>query len=229
MNVLLQTPTPDLELSLEFYRKLGFSTLEKDESLVVGADGLAIQVQADRFARAGLQLYRASWKEAVRELRKITEVLSQPYGYLLSDPSGVWLYLREATCPITKEDIKAESSVLGNFAGLSLETVDMAKSAQIYQTVGFGLDSGGPEQGWVSYKNDDGLAVSLMGPNCCPHLFINPSLTFFNGGKNLPVIAAIREAGIHITEEITHFNKDGIVDNVVLRDPGGFGIFVFND
>ena len=57
----------------------------------------------------------------------------------------------------------------------------------------------------------------------------NPSLTYFNGGKNLPVIAAIREAGIPITEEITHFNEDGIVDNVILRDPGGYGFYIFND
>ena len=57
----------------------------------------------------------------------------------------------------------------------------------------------------------------------------NPSLTYFNGGKNLPVNAAIREAGIPITEEITHFNEDGIVDNVILRDPGGYGFYIFND
>ena len=68
-----------------------------------------------------------------------------------------------------------------------------------------------------------------MGPCCCPHLFFNPSLTYFNGGQNLPVIKAIREAGIPIAEEITHFNEEGVVDNVVLRDPGGLGMFIFND
>ena len=32
-----------------------------------------------------------------------------------------------------------------------------------------------------------------------------------------------------ITEEITCFNSEGIADNVVLRDPGGTGFFIFND
>jgi hypothetical protein len=68
-----------------------------------------------------------------------------------------------------------------------------------------------------------------MKPLTCLHLFFNPSLTYFNGGNNLAVIENIRKLGIPITEEITHFNKDGIVDNIIIRDPGGFGFFVFND
>lgn len=71
--------------------------------------------------------------------------------------------------------------------------------------------------------------VSLMRPLNCPHLFFNPSLTYFNGGRNPEVIAAIRKAGVPISEEITHFNSRGEVDNVILRDPGGYGFFVFND
>ena len=44
----------------------------------------------------------------------------------------------------------------------------------------------------------------------CPHLFFNPSLTYFNGKEGNPkVITAVRDAGIPITEEITHFNREG--------------------
>jgi len=73
------------------------------------------------------------------------------------------------------------------------------------------------------------MAVSFMQPNSCPHLFFNPSMTYFNGKNNLPIIAKIREAGILITEEITHFNQEGIVDNIIIRDPGGYGFFIFSD
>jgi len=73
------------------------------------------------------------------------------------------------------------------------------------------------------------MAVSFMQPNSCPHLFFNPSMTYFNGKNNLPIIAKIREAGIPITEEITHFNQEGIVDNIIIRDPGGYGFFIFSD
>lgn len=43
------------------------------------------------------------------------------------------------------------------------------------------------------------------------------------------MIEAVRKAGIPITEEITHFNSEGIVDNIIIRDPGGYGFYVFND
>jgi len=73
------------------------------------------------------------------------------------------------------------------------------------------------------------MGVSIMKPNMCPHLFFNPSLTYFNGGKNPEIIEAIRKLDIPITEEITYFNKEGLVDNIIIRDPGGYGFFIFND
>ena len=73
------------------------------------------------------------------------------------------------------------------------------------------------------------IGVSVMGVHSCPHLFFNPRLTYFNSGKTPMVIAKIRVAKIAITEEISVFNKEGSVDNVVLRDPGGTGFLVFND
>ena len=69
-----------------------------------------------------------------------------------------------------------------------------------------------------------------MNPLMCPHLFFNPSLTYFNGKENNPkVIKRLRELKITITEEITHFNDKGIADNVIICDPGGYGFFIFND
>ena len=52
----------------------------------------------------------------------------------------------------------------------------------------------------------------------------------FNGKENNPkVIQNIRNVGIPIAEEITTFNKEGIVDNIIIQDPGGYGFFIFND
>ena len=52
---------------------------------------------------------------------------------------------------------------------------------------------------------------------------------YFNGKNNLEIIEKIRSEGIEFTQEITEFNKEGIVDNVILRDPGGYGFFLFSD
>ena len=54
-------------------------------------------------------------------------------------------------------------------------------------------------------------------------------MTYFNGQKNLAIIEEIRELNIPIAEEITYFNSEGTVDNIIIRDPGGYGFFIFND
>ena len=124
---------------------------------------------------------------------------------------------------------EASSSVLGNYMGLSLETPDMDKSAQLFEILDFKAVMGSAEQGWVVFQNADGLGISLMKPMSCPHLFFNPSLTYFNGQNNLAVIEKIRALDIPITEEITHFNEENKVDNIIIRDPGGLGFFLFSD
>lgn len=229
MKTIIQTPTNNIEESLNFYSKLKFGTLTH-KNLILVTDGKAvIQINPDRFARAGVKFYSKDWKEAVDQLEKLTPVVKTEEGYLLSDPSGTWIYLVENE-EITNAQINSiKPSVLGNFAGISLEVISIKKALEIWNLLGFSHSMGSADQGWVSLANEDGMAISLMKPLTCPHLFFNPSLTYFNGGNNLAVIENIRKLGIPITEEITHFNKDGIVDNIIIRDPGGFGFFVFND
>ena len=229
--MILQTPTPSFDQSKDFYQRLGFTVLSESPYRVT--DGkVIIEINPDRFTRAGVILYRESWTSEVEALRQLVPVLQIDNGYLLVDRSGTRISLLEATTeealgPVNNND--SPSSILGNFAGLSLEVIDIADAVKIWEILGFVKDIGDIEQGWVSYKNTEGAAVSFMKPNMCPHLFFNPSLTYFNSGKNPEVIAKIRAAGVPITEEITVFNKEGIVDNVILRDPGGYGFFIFND
>jgi len=229
MNSFIQTPTPNLESSLDFYTQLGFDVLSKENPCLVSDGKAFIEINPNRHARAGLKLYRESWGSTVVQLMKICSVIEQEGGYLLADRSGVWIYLIEGSPEISVKTAEQSHATLGNFAGISLEAIDLAAAAEIYEILGFSKTMGSPEQGWVAYQNSDGLGISLMKPNSCPHMFFNPSMTYFNGGKNLPVIEKIKEAGIPITEEITVFNKEGIVDNVIIRDPGGYGFFIFND
>ena len=117
--------------------------------------------------------------------------------------------------PGVKEEIK---TVLGNFAGMSLETISIKVSQEIFEILGFKNGAGNTDQGWLTMKNEDDFTISFMAPNSCPHLFFNPSLTYFNGKKGNPiVIQNIRDLDIPITEEITYFNRDQIVDNISLE------------
>lgn len=229
MNTFIHTPTPNLSRSLDFYQKLGFKSVTSEVPILVSDGRALIEINPDRFARAGVKLFAESWKDKLADLEKVVSINRVDGGYLLSDPSGVWIYLVEGESPVPFEREESSFSALGNYAGLSLESTDIARSLKIWKTVGFSNISGSMDQGWLSCTNSEQVTISLMKPSTCPHMFFNPSLTYFNAGKNLEVIEKIRDAGISITEEITQFNDDGIVDNVIIQDPGGYGFFVFND
>jgi hypothetical protein len=229
MNTIIHTPCPNLADSLNFYQKLNFQVVNTENPCLLSAGQLVIEINPARFARAGVKLYRTSWKNQLETLRSMTNVLSIDNGYLLCDPSGVWIYLIENEVVLLKNKAETAPSLLGNYAGISLETTHFNASVALWRTLGFDNQQGTVEQGWVSLTNADGATVSLMPPNTCPHLFFNPSLTFFNGKNNPAIIEKIRSLNLPITEEITHFNAEGEVDNIIIRDPGGYGFFLFND
>ncbi|NJO02981.1 MAG: hypothetical protein HC880_16040 [Bacteroidia bacterium] len=227
MKSIIITPTNNLEFSLDFYHQLGFTNLSDDPLWV--SDGKAvIEINPDRFTRAGIKLFKESWAEEVEKVAGLTAVTTRENGCLFSDPSGVWIYLEESSPKINIHSTPESYSVLGNFVGLSLETTDIARSVRFYEILGFTQAGGAPEQGYVTYALEN-FMITFMKPLACPHLFFNPSLTYFNGKNNLAVIENIRSLNITITEEITYFNKQGIVDNVIIRDPGGYGFFIFSD
>lgn len=227
MQALIQTPTPQLESSIDFYSKLGFKQISEEP--IIFTDGKTnIEINPDRYTRSGFKFYRNSWQKEISRLRDLTGVISTKASHLLADPSGVWINLIETEMvPATSND-EFSYSILGNYMGISLESVDPKKSFDIYQTLGLELAFGSIDSSFFALTAN-GFSISIMKPNSCPHLFFNPSLTYFNGKNNLEVISKIRSLEIPITEEITHFNQKGIADNIIIRDPGGLGFFIFND
>lgn len=225
MRTLIQTPAGNVNESLAFYSKLDFHILSDNVPVIVSDGKAFIEINPDPYARAGLKLFSPSWNETVKKLKQLTAVIDTEDGYLLADTSGVWIYLVETEDEFDFETSESSGSALGNYVGLSLETPAIETSAEIWTAVGFVRD----DETWPTYKNSDGVTVTLYQPNSCPHLFFNPSLTYFNGEDNLRVIEHIRKVNIPITEEITRFNKNGIVDNIVIRDPAGLGFLLFND
>lgn len=238
MRVTVHTPTPDLAASLDFYDKLGFragvnENADAEQSVILTCGAIEVEINPDRFARAGLRLTKSSWDTEVAQLQEMTTVVPLEDGHLVVDPSGVWVYLTEGDEGAASDPEAADKQcLLGNFAGVSLETASLQASVDFWGVLGFATelgDEGVGDQGWVAGQSDSEFMICWMKPNSCPHLFYNPSLTFFNSGKNPEIIKEIRTAGIEITEEITVFSDTGDVDNVIVRDPGGYGFFVFND
>ena len=229
MKFHIVTPTPALQDSLNFYQRLGFKTLKNEDSAWVSDGQVLIEINPDNKTRAGVKLYRDSWDDVVPGLEAVTSIQTNETNMVLGDPSGVCLYLETGPGPDFELSEAKSEETLGNYAGLSLETPDFDRSAEFWSALGLKQTCGALEQGWVVYSEPDGLGVSLMKFASCPHLFFNPSLTYFNGGNGLPVIERLRANGVEFAEEVTHFNKEGLVDNAILRDPGGYGFFIFND
>ncbi|MGI9542050.1 MAG: hypothetical protein ACR2MX_02260 [Cyclobacteriaceae bacterium] len=226
---IAQTPTPKLEESMDFYGRLGFKTISTEPIALVTDGKVVIQINPDRKARAGIKLYQKDWSEIVQRLKPYTNVLEMEDGYVAADPSGVYLYLSEEPPPTFKGLADQPAAKTGNFAGISIESLNFEKSLQFWQAVGYKITNGAADQGWVSLSNGSSIDISIMTAGSCPHLFFNPSYTYFNGNNNPEVIRNIRDLGVQITEEITVFNQEGIVDNIIIRDPGGFGFFLFSD
>lgn len=229
MQSIIITPTNGLQNSFDFYQRLNFTIIPHDSMNLVTDGKVVIEISENRFARAGVKLFQENWEEVVKILKTKTKVIEIKNGYLVNDGNGVFIYLMELKPAIEIDFEKVESSTLGNSMGVSIEAFDIEKTVEIWSILGFSQTMGSIEQGWVVYTNEEGFGVSFMQPNSCPHLFFNPSLTYFNGNKNLEIIEKIRQSGILIAEEVTVFNKEGIVDNIILQDNGGLGFFIFSD
>ncbi|MDP1744680.1 MAG: hypothetical protein Q8L90_03830 [Bacteroidota bacterium] len=229
MKAIIHTPTNKIENSYSFYERLGFKVISKETPLIVTDGKAIIEVNPDRFARAGIKLFKKSWAQEVPKLKELTALINLPNGFLFYDPSGIAIYLIESDFNYPFMVADSSFSSLGNFAGLTLETADIKSSFIIYEILGFAKNMGAVEKGFVGLIGGDNFNIVLMSPLQSPHLFHNPSLTYFNGKKNLAVIKKIRELNIPIVEEISTFNKEGIVDNIIIRDPGGYGFFIFSD
>jgi len=226
--MIIQTPTPNLKKSIDFYTRLKFDVNVEEENAIVTDGQVTIFINSERTARAGVNLFFEN-KEALIDDLQTKNIFYGTSGNMFSEPSGMRITLLDSSDKPKQNTTPQRPSMLGSFAGVSLETPNMEKSLGIWHTLGFEVSMGSVEQGWIALSNAQGHTISLMKPMSCPHLFFNPSLTYFNGVDNLSIIEGIRDVGVEITEEITHFNPEGIADNIIIRDPGGFGFFIFSD
>lgn len=226
MNTIIQTATPDILKSKAFYTVMGFTQIGDSNAFTDGKS--IIEINEERFARPGIKLIANSWANEIEILSSLTKVIKTDTGYLLGDSTGTWIYLIESPETVIIPE-NCSPSLFGNNQGLTIESIDIEKAADIWNAIGFKTVAGKIEQGWISLVNNDGVVLNIMTPNCCPHLFLNPSISYFNGTNNPAIIDKIRSTGIEIKEEITHFNKENTVDNIIMSDPGNIGFFIFND
>src|SRR5688572_7040486 len=147
MQGIVTTPTNKLENSIDFYEKLGFKKVEAGEQHLYTDGKVIMEIDPERYARAGMKLYNSSWASEVEVVSSLAVVNKlKNGGYLLSDASGVWIYLVESEPAFEVETAEASFSALGNFSGLTFETTDLKRSADIYRALGFSAVFGDDSQ-----------------------------------------------------------------------------------
>lgn len=229
MRTIIQAAAPTQEKSQSFYENASFKIEHSGENTYAYCNQLLLLFNDDPLARSGLRFYSDNWERILIDNHIESQMTKTDDGYIIKSPEGCTLYLDLTEAYFIDPPAKTENSLFGSYAGFSLESTNLTHSIAFWKIFDFTVTSGNPAHGYIGLTNPGGFAISIMTYQVCPHLFIIPSLSFFNSGKNLPVIEKIRENGIHILEEITRFNKEGVVDNIIIQDPGGLGFFIFND
>lgn len=128
MNALIQLASPNLKKSQLFYEKLSFNKIDANTY----SDGFGVfSINEKRTARNSLILFSNSWKNEVEKLRAKTKVVETEDGFLFADYSGCPILLKETENPYQNWNMDHKSH-LGNFMGLSLESIRMNDSMELF-------------------------------------------------------------------------------------------------
>lgn len=224
MILCVTTPAPRPAESLSALARLGFEPVDGSAGLL--SDGAAaLAMDGAPAGRLGLRVWRSALAEGAEPWIERQGPVAFEGGRLLQAPSGARVEVLDGDPPAL--ELSDRGRVLGGFAGVSLESPSLARSLEFWGALlGASLSAGGAEQGWVTARVEGGPDLSFMAPFACPHSFVNPSLTYFNGGRNAEVIADLERRGAPVFEVV---GGDDPAENVILREPGGVGFFVFND
>ncbi|MDC1401936.1 hypothetical protein N8333_01640 [Flavobacteriaceae bacterium] len=204
--LLVESPLREKNKSIAFYTKLGFEISQEKDLYLAKESRFIVLLNPASESQPALRVFGA--KETKSFL----------------GPSGTLIHLVREKCPYSLGSLP---SILGNYHGVSLETDTLQDSFTLWHKLGF-KGTFSSTSGWIELNNA-GQQLSIQKTNLCPHSFFNPSLTFFNGQKNKGIIDHIKQVELPIEEEVIFSAEEKIAQNIILKDPGGLGFFIFND
>ena len=232
-KILLQTAAPNLDASCRFYETTGFvKTAQSGNHHVYSDVAFDILVNGEVGARPGFRVYTDDLPALKTKLTSFGPLFPHATGFVTSDPNGVRVFLLPVSeYPSIDKSMTSTNNMCGNNYGAGIETTKFDESIAFWQALGYQPSTEITKNSQYATLTFDGsLAITFFQPGICPHAFYNPSLTYFNGKEGNPVvIAKLRHAGIKPVEEITEFNDQGEVDNIIISDPGGLHSFIYND
>ena len=205
----LSLATPDIQASLDFYSKLGFSQAEVGEAwphpyavvtdgrIYLGLHQAAIPAPSMTFVRPGLLKYLDDLEELGLqfEFRRLGNDVFNEVGWF--DPSGQLIRLVEARTFSPSKRVVTDTSRCGYFLEIALPTPDRDGSKAYWEQFGFvGIDESEDRLPHVSCTSDY-VNLGLYDPS---HLR-RSTLRFETDDVGGP-LARLAEVGISPTGEI---------------------------
>jgi predicted lactoylglutathione lyase len=81
MSITVNTPTNDLKQSRAFYSALNFNVLSASAPVAFTDGKFIIEINPDRYSRAGLNMYKDSWSAEADLLKQKSVVHKTEDGY----------------------------------------------------------------------------------------------------------------------------------------------------
>lgn len=219
--MLINVAAQNRKETRDWYALLGFTLQDFGSERSVASDNqFSVVLDHSNTARIGFIILQSNAQDL--SIKRIND-----RRFTIS-PMGMFVELVDELPVISRPDISAK---LGKFYGYGIECFDLELSLAFWQKLGF-ASANIPDDttAYLPLKKAGSPDLTLYKMGSCPHKFVNPSLTFFNGKDgNAAVLRDLRSLGLSFSEEITVFNDSGIVDNAIISDPTGLHSFLFND
>lgn len=231
-QIFVFTPTPSLTKSRSFYERLDYKKSGVNEKFEIFSDSQHdIVLGLEKDARPGFSIF-ADNPSDIAAIFPSSHCHEKDGTWTTADPNGVRVFVIPlSSLPTIDRTGITGKNKCGHYYGTGIETVCFGETISFWKLLGY--KTGGAisnNSSYITLSRERAPDITLFKPGVCPHSFYNPSLTYFNGKEGNPiVIQNLREREVEIVEEITVFNDEGIVDNVIISDPGGLHAFIFND
>jgi hypothetical protein len=208
----------------QFLGTLGFSTIASDDESTLLTDGnLYFDLRRAEKNKTMLSYCVHDVTNAVEMAQnlEIDIVEKSPHHVIVREPNGLLILLAGPDVVSLRDFEKKPSSLCGTFYEASLETNDVDRSIVWWQNVGFKVTA--HKDTWCTL--DDGkIMIGLYKKGNCPHLFRNPSLTYFEPDMG-ERIAELKKEGIQFLQEEKEIGMKG---HAIAESPDGQYFFLFS-
>jgi len=215
--------TTNASAAEKFLDILGFRVIESDETSTLLTDGnLYFDLRRSKQNTTMVSYCVNDIGNAVEMAQNLEIEIAEmsPHHVIMREPNGLLILLAGPGVISLREFDRNPMSIAGTLYEVSVETSDMERSIAWWQNVGFKVLT--RQQTWCTL-DDGNLKIGLYEKGSCPHLFRNPSITYFEPDM-AERIATLKGRGLTFAQEEGEIGMKG---HAIAESPDGQYFFLF--